>query len=133
MQTNQTTRPTMWTGWVHFAGYMMMIAGVFDLIAGFTALFKDTVFVVTDSHLVALDYTGWGWVHIILGIIMFVAGIALFGGKTWARMLAVLMASLSAIANFAFIEAYPWWSLAIIVVDMLVIYAVIVHGGELKE
>lgn len=133
MHTTQTTKPTMWTGWVQFAGYMMMVAGIFDLIAGFTALFKDTVFIVTNTRLVALDYTGWGIVHIILGVIMFVAGVALLGGKTWARVLAVIMAVLSAIANFAFIDAYPWWSLAIIIVDVVVIYAVIVHGGELRE
>src|SRR6185312_10304408 len=98
MQTTQTTRPTMWTGWVTFAGYMLMIAGVFDLISGFTALFKDTAYLVTATHLIAFNYTGWGWVHIILGIILFAAGIALLGGKMWARVIGVILAALSAIA-----------------------------------
>lgn len=133
MQSNQVAKSTAWTGWVFFAGYMMIIAGVFDIIAGFTALFEDTVFYVASSHLVAFDFTGWGWVHILLGIIMLAAGIALFGGKMWARAFAVILASLSAIANFAFIDAFPWWSLAIILLDVLVIYAVAVHGGELRE
>jgi len=133
MQTTHATRPTMWNGWLNFASYMMMIAGGFELIAGLAALFQHTVYLVTENNLFAFSFTQWGIVHIALGLIMFTAGISLLAGKMWGRIVGVILASLSAIANFAFIDAYPWWSLAIIAIDVLVIYAIIVHGSGLRE
>jgi hypothetical protein len=111
----------------------MVLAGIFQAIAGLAAMFKDSVFVVSQNSLLVFNYRQWGVVHLILGIILMLAGGAMFSGKMWARIVAVLLAALSAIANFAFIEAYPWWSLTVIILDVVVIYAVAVHGGELKE
>ncbi len=126
--------PTGWTGWVVFAGIMMVILGTFHIIDGLIALFQDEYFLVTKSGLtVHVNYTTWGWVHLISGIIVLAAGMALFAGKTWARVIAVIVAVLSAIVNIGFLSAYPIWSTMMIAIDILVIWALTVHGGELRE
>lgn len=123
---------TGWVGWVYFAGILMMLAGVFQAIAGLAALLKDTVYVTSENSLVAFDFTGWGWVHLIIGIVLFFSAFSVLKGGAWGRMLGSLLAGLSAIAHFAFIAAFPLWSLAIIIVDILIIYALVVHGHEAK-
>jgi len=128
-QMNETTG---WVGWVYFAGIMMMLAGVFQAIAGLAALFKNTVYVTAENNLVAFDFTGWGWVHLIIGIVLFFSAFSVLKGGTWGRMLGSFLAGISAIAHFAFIAAFPLWSLAIIIVDILIIYALVVHGNEAR-
>jgi hypothetical protein len=123
-----------WVGWIVFAGIMMVMLGTFHAIDGLIALFKDDYYLVTDNGLaVTVDYTVWGWVHLIAGIIVVAAGVALFAGKTWARVVAIIVALLSAILNITFLAAYPIWSTIMIAVDILVIWALTVHGGELRE
>jgi hypothetical protein len=120
-----------WYGLVVFAGTMMVILGAFHAIAGLVALFNDEYFVVRPSGLViTADYTTWGWVHLLLGIGACLAGGALFAGKTWARIVAVVIATFSAIMNLAFLSAYPLWSVIMIAVDILIIYAVTVRKDE---
>ncbi len=127
------TEPTGWVGWIVFAGVMMVTVGVLHAIQGFVALFKDDYYLVRKSGLVVqIDYTGWGWIHLILGIVVALAGLALFTGRMWARAVAVGLVLLSILANFAFMAAYPLWSITIIVVDILVIYALVVHGREMR-
>jgi hypothetical protein len=111
---------------------MMVMLGFFHAIAGLVALFKDDYFLVRTSGLVVnVDYTTWGWVHLILGIVVGLAGVALFAGAMWARIVAVILALCSAIINLAFTSAYPIWSAIMIAVDILVIYAVTAHGREM--
>jgi len=129
---NNRDEVTGWVGWVYFAGFMMMIMGVFQLIAGLTALLNDQFYVVTSKHLVAFDVTTWGWVQLLLGIVVITAGMSLFSGRTWARVVGVLLASANLVAQFAFVNAYPIWSIIMMVVDVLVIYALTVHGGEAR-
>jgi hypothetical protein len=125
--------PTGWVGWLAFAGTMMILVGAFQAIDGLIALFKDELYVVRPNGLVInIDYTAWGWTHLLLGVLLIAAGYAVFSGRVWGRTLGVIAALLSAIVNFAFIPAYPVWSLIIITVDVLVIYALIAHGGELR-
>ena len=124
---------TGWVGWLLFAGVMLILVGAFQVIDGLIALFNDELYVVRPSGLVVnVDFTVWGWVHLLLGILLLAAGYAVFSGRVWGRTIGVLAAMLSAIVNFAFIPAYPVWSLLIITVDVLVIYALIAHGGELR-
>ena len=131
---SRASSPTAWAGFVVFAGVMMILAGVFQAIDGLIALFNDELYVVRPSGLVVnIDYTAWGWTHLLIGILLIAAGYAVFSGKVWGRTLGVIAAILSAIVNFAFLPAYPIWSLIIITVDVLVIYALIAHGGELRE
>jgi hypothetical protein len=122
-----------WVGWVYFAGVMMAILGFFELIAAFTALFKDTYFVVLPNSIVSWNFTAWGWVHLVLGVIVLLAGFAVLAGQTWGRAIGVLMAVLAAVANMLFIPAYPIWSILMIVVSFLVIYALVAHGGEVAD
>lgn len=127
------THPETHTGWVSFAGYMMVIAGFFHAIAGLVALFKPAVYVTTENNLWVMTYTQWGWTHLIFGLIMVVAALALFAGRMWGRVTAIILAALSAIINFSFIQAYPLWSILIIAVDVMIIYSVAAHGSELAE
>jgi hypothetical protein len=125
--------PSGWIGWIAFAGVMMLLMGTFHAIQGLVALFQDAYYLVgSEGLVVSVDYTTWGWVHLILGVVVVLAGIALLAGQMWARVVAVILAFGSALVNIAFMEAYPFWSLAMLAVDVLVIYAVTVHGKEAK-
>ena len=126
--------PTGWTGWIVFAAIMMILLGFFHAFQGLVALFDDQEFLVTDNDLiVSVDYTAWGWVHLIGGIIVALAGISLFAGRMWARIVAVIAAMISAIVNIAFLSAYPIWSTIMIALDILIIWAITVHGAEMKH
>lgn len=122
-----------WTGWIVFAGVMMLMMGAFHVIQGLVALFQDTYYLVGAQGLVVqVDYTTWGWIHTILGAVVILGGIALLAGQMWARIVAVILAFGSALVNIAFLGAYPIWSITMIAIDVLVIYAVTMHGKEMK-
>lgn len=126
--------PTGWVGWIIFAAVMMVMVGSLHAIEGFVALFKDTYYLVSRNGLViSADYTAWGWTHLILGLLVAGAGAALFTGRMWARVIGILVAAVSILANFAFSSAYPVWTVIVIAVDVLVIYALTVHGGEMRD
>ena len=113
---------------------MMIMLGCFHAIQGLVALLDDKTFLIADSGLtVSVSYTTWGWVHLIGGIIITLAGISLFAGRMWARIVGVILAFVSAIANIAFLSAYPIWSTIMIALDVLIIWALTVHGAEMKE
>ena len=125
---------TGWVGWVVFASVMMMLLGASHALAGLVALMKDDYYLVrSDGLVLEVSYTTWGWVHLILGIVVVVAGVALLRGATWARALTVVVAGLSVIANLAFLAANPLWSAIMVALSILVIYAVTAHGGEARE
>lgn len=122
---------TGWYGWVMFAGIMMLLLGSFHAIAGLVALLEDDYFLVTRSGLVVdMDFTAWGWIHLVLGLVVAIAGGALFSGATWARVVAIVVAIISALVNLTFLAAYPLWSGIMIGIDILVIYAVSMHGDR---
>jgi hypothetical protein len=128
------SEPTGWVGWIVFAAVMLIMIGLLHAIEGFVALFKDSYYLVRSSGLVVnVDYTAWGWVHLLLGLAIAATGAALFTGRMWARVVAVGLAALSIVANFGFSSAYPIWSLIIVAVDVLVIYALTVHGREIRD
>jgi hypothetical protein len=133
-QNVQPTGMTAWVGLVAFAGAMMLLLGLFHLVEGFLALFRDEYYQVGASRLtVHVDWAAWGWVHIIGGVAIMAAGIGLFTGKLWARVAAVLLAMISAIINIGFLAAYPVYGVLMVGLDVLIIWAVTVHGGELRE
>lgn len=124
---------TAWVGWIVFAGAMMVLLGMFHAIQGLVALFKDEYFLVAQSGLIlSVDFTTWGWTHLIIGLIIAGAGAGLFAGRMWARIVGVLVAMLSAMVNLGFLSAFPIWSALMILLDLLVIWAITVHGSELK-
>jgi hypothetical protein len=134
MQNVQATQMTGWVGWIAFAGLIMVMLGSFHVIQGLVALFQDEYFLVGKSGLtVNVDFTTWGWIHVIGGVIIAGAGLALFSGKVWARTIAVILAMVSAVVNVGFLSAYPIWSAIMIAFDVLVIWALTVHGGELRR
>jgi hypothetical protein len=122
-----------WAGWVVFAGIMMIMLGVFQLIEGVVALFDQGYYLVAPSGLVlSVDYNTWGWAHLTIGVLAVATGIGLIAGNMLARVVGVILAVLSAILNLVFIAAYPVWSTIVIAIDVIVIYAIVVHGRELK-
>jgi len=124
-------QPPGWAvGFIVFAAVMMMMAGVFQALAGLVAIFKNEFYVATRNYLFEFDVSAWGWIHLILGVIVALAGFALLSGATWARTVGITLAVLSAIANFLFIPYYPLWSLLIIALDVFVIWALAAHGRE---
>ena len=124
--------PTAWTGWVVFASFMMIMVGSFQAVEGLVALFDDGFYQVTESGLVVnVDYTVWGWTHLLLGALLIICGVGVVAGNIVARAVAVLLAGLSALVHLAFLPAYPVWSLLVIAFDVLVIWALTVHGDEL--
>jgi hypothetical protein len=129
----QNNNQSAWVGWGYFAAFMMMFLGVLQGIAGLAGIFKDSYYVVAENSLLVFDYTAWGWINLIIGIVVFFAGLELLrSGAKWARVIAVLLAGLSLIANITFIQAYPLWSIIMGIIDVLVIYALTVHGSELE-
>lgn len=124
---------TGWTGWVIFAGLTMLILGGFQAVMGLVSLFNTDFYVITPDNLaIPVNYTTWGWTHLILGLIVALAGVAILAGKTWGRVVGIILAALQAIATFAWLPAYPFWATIVIVVDLLVIYALAIHGNEMR-
>ena len=131
---DDTPPPTGWTGWVVFASAMMFLLGSFQAVQGLVAIFDDGFYHVTEGGLVIdVDYTAWGWVHLFLGALIIISGAGVLTGNLAARTVGVVLAGLSALVNLAFVEAYPVWSIMIITLDVLVIYALTVHGRELRS
>jgi hypothetical protein len=126
--------PSGWAAWISFAGVILIVVGVLQVMQGLTALLDDGFFVVGRNGLVVdVDYTVWGWTHLALGVLAILTAAGLMAGNLLARTVAVVIAMLSAVVNLAFLPAYPWWSTLVIIFDVLVIYGVTVHGGELKQ
>jgi hypothetical protein len=120
-------------GFILFAAIMMIMVGVFQAIQGLVAIFENEFYVATRNYLFQFDATTWGWIHLLVGLIVAFAGWGLLSGRTWARVVALTVALLSALANFLFIPYYPFWALLLITLDIFVIWAIAAHGGELRD
>ena len=122
-----------WAGWVVFAGVILILMGTFQIVQGLVAVFDDGFYLVRSNGLVVdVDYNTWGWTHVVIGAVGILVGLGLLAGNMVARVVGVIVAMLSAVVNMAFVPAYPVWSLMIIALDVIVIYAIVVHGRELK-
>ena len=125
------------SGWAYgfaaFAGAIMLLVGIFHGLAGIAAIFENEFFVAGPNYLYEVDVTAWGWIHLILGVILVFAGIAIYSGAAWARSIGVFLAILSAVANFFFIPYYPVWSVLIIALNIAIIWALVVYGPEQAE
>jgi len=120
-------------GLILFAAIMMIMVGVFQALQGLIAIFENEFYAATRNYIFKFDATTWGWIHLILGLVVAFAGWGLLSGRTWARVLAITLAVLSAIANFLFVPYYPFWSLLLITLNIFVIWAVAAHGGALRD
>jgi hypothetical protein len=119
--------PGHWTvGLSLFAGVLMIVAGVFGAVEGLVALFRNEVYLVGREYVFAFDLTTWGWIHLIIGIVVAAAGAGVMSGRTWGRVVGITIALISMLANFLFIPYYPVWSLLIITLNVFVIWALCV-------
>lgn len=133
--TNQATQQAVQSshssgvahGFVVFAGVIMIMSGTFQVIAGLVGVFENEFYVATRNYLFQFDATTWGVIHLLVGLLVLFAGYAVISGQTWARVVGIILVGLSALANFAFLPYYPFWSLLIIALDVVVIWALAVY------
>ncbi|HEY7282230.1 MAG TPA: hypothetical protein VID47_11620 [Actinomycetota bacterium] len=125
--------PTGWVGWAIFACVLIILVGGFNIIYGLVGVFDDQRLVTTRNGLLVFDTTTWGWILLIIGVVQVFAALAIFSGRVWGRIVGILMAGLNAWAQLTILEAQPVWSSLIIAVDVLVIYALAVHGREMAS
>ncbi|BFV60711.1 hypothetical protein KCMC57_up59060 [Kitasatospora sp. CMC57] len=111
------------TGWTVFAACMMIFGGTMAIFEGIGAIVNDERYVITGNYVYKFDVTGWGWLHLILGIVIVVAGFLLFTGAMWARILGVIAAGLNMITNFLWLPYYPFWAIVMIAIDIFIIWA----------
>jgi hypothetical protein len=130
-QPRRSVQPV--SGWalgaIAFAATLMTLSGIFQILSGLVAVFNDEFYVVSRNYTFDLDVTAWGWIHLIVGIAVFAAGLGLFARKAWAGVTAIVLAMLSALANFFFIPYYPIWALVVIGLDIWVIWALTRPGA----
>lgn len=129
-----TERNSGWAvGWTVFAALMMVMIGFWHAIAGLVAILEDEFYVLGQEYVFQFDATTWGWVHLILGVLILLAGLALFSGAVWARTFGVILAVISAIAGFAWLPYYPIWGLLIVAAAISVIWALTAHGRDITQ
>jgi hypothetical protein len=116
-----------------FAAVLMIMIGVFQAIQGLVALFNDTFYVVGEEWIFQFDVTTWGWVHLLFGILVALAGVFVLQGAVWARTIGVILAALSALLNFIWLPYYPLWSIVLITLDVFVIWALTAHGRDITQ
>lgn len=116
-----THAPT--SGTTLLAAVLMVVGGAMAIFEGIAALTKDHLFVITRHYVFEFSLTGWGWVHLILGIVLVLAGCAVFSGALWARFFGVAVAGLGAIANFLWLPYYPLWAMVLIAINIFAVWA----------
>jgi hypothetical protein len=116
------------SGWVTFAGVMLFIGGVLNVIYGIAAI-GDSQFFIQDQKYILSNLSTWGWVTLLLGVLQLIAAFSLWAGNPYGRTIAILAASLSAVGALLSIPAYPFWSLAVFAIDIIIIYQVAMYGG----
>jgi hypothetical protein len=132
--TASTESKKGWSGWGTFAGVVLIIAGALDALHGLQAIIgPNTVYFIAKSGLFQINVAGWGWWHLILGLAVLFAGISLLGGAKWARVVAIIIVAINAIGQLTLIDVQPWLSIAVLGLDVVVIYALTVHGKEIDK
>lgn len=116
--------------WLAFGGWMLVLAGAFNVIAGLTALFRPDYYVVAGGDLLVFGFGAWGWIWLAFGVLQVVAGAGCLGGQQWARITGIGLAGLSAIGHLAFLAAFPLSELAAIALAVLVMYSLVVPDDD---
>ena len=120
-------------GLTTFAGVIMIIAGCFQAFTGVVAIFENEFYVNTPNYILEFDVSAWGWIHLLIGLVVLGAGFGVLSGQTWGRVVGIILAGVSALANFVFIPYYPLWSLVIIALDVFIIWALAAHGRDITR
>jgi vacuolar-type H+-ATPase subunit I/STV1 len=125
---------TGWVGWIIFAAVFMVTIGAINVFQGLAALFRDDAYWETfRGDIVTFNITTWGWISLIFGVLLIIVGLLLMQGSTFARVLAIALVSLNLLSQFGWASFYPFWGMIVIAIDIVIIYALVVHGGELKR
>jgi hypothetical protein len=124
---------TGWTGWIAFAGVMMIISGSLNALYGLVAVVNDDWVVWTNRTSLVIDISQWGWIHLVVGLVVLLSGLGVFSGNVLARTVGVIGAAISLIVNFFFIPAYPLWAIIVVTINVLVIWALTAHGSEMRS
>ena len=133
-QPTYTEQPSGWAvGWTAFAGIMMILGGGWWITAGIVALVNDEFYVVTPDYLFQFDVTTWGWIHVILGVVVMAAGLGVFSGAVWARTVGVIVPVIAALIAFAWLPWYPIWAVIFIAISVAVIWALTAHGRDIDR
>jgi hypothetical protein len=124
-----------WAGWVFFAGVLMVVIGVLDFFQGLIAIIRDNYYVLTPQQIIVFDLTAWGWIMLIWGLVVAAAGAALVAGRSWARWFAIVVGGLNFIVQLGFVGSsqYTLWALTVVAMNVLVLYALIVRWGDVRE
>jgi hypothetical protein len=120
-------------GFILFAGMLMLMVGIFQALAGVVGIVNDNFYLITRDYVFRFSTNTWGWIHLIIGVVVALAGAAVLSGKMWGRVIGIIVALLSAVAAFMFIPAYPFWALLLIALDVFVVWALAAHGREVAE
>jgi hypothetical protein len=129
--TEPSREPSGWAiGWTWFAGFIMIMIGCWHSLAGLIGILDDEFYTVTRNYVLKFDTTTWGWIHLTLGILILLAGFAIFSGAVWARTVGVILATISALAAFAWLPYYPVWAIIIVIGAMATVWALTVHGRD---
>jgi hypothetical protein len=131
-ETTESDYSSWAVGWAGFAGVMLIMIGIFDSIQGLVALFNDQFYIVTQEWVFEFDIS-WGWIQLILGVILIASGIGIFSGNVAARTLGVIVAGLAATVNFAWLPYYPIWSIIVIAICIAIIWALTAHGRDIAS
>ncbi|MEU9267045.1 hypothetical protein AB0E04_16560 [Streptomyces sp. NPDC048251] len=110
-------------GGVVFAGVLLLCSGVLAVLQGIAAIAEDDIYARVGSYAYELDLTGWGWIHLVLGVVAAATGAALLKGVTWARFAGIFLAALSLVTQFLFLPYEPLWSIVVMGIDVFVIWS----------
>lgn len=121
-----------WSGWISFAGLMIIIIGGLDFFEGLIAVIRGQYYAVTPNQIVVVDLTAWGWIMMIWGVVLVLAGLGLLSGATWARWFAIVVGSLNFLAQLGFVGSsqYPLWALTVLALTAMVLYALVVRWDD---
>ena len=120
-------------GWTTFAAFAMILIGGWWIIAGLVGLINNDFYLTARNYVFKFNNTSWGWIHLVVGLLVLLAGFGLFSGVVWARTIGVLMALLAAVVGFAWLPWYPFWAILIVAASFAVIWALTAHGRDIRE
>lgn len=120
-------------GWTYFAALMLLAQGGWWAFTGLLGLFNDEFYVETRNYILQFDITTWAWIHLVIGLVLASAGLALFGGYVWARVVGIAVAALAMLAAFAWLPYYPAWAIMFIAISVSVIWALTAHGSDIAN
>jgi hypothetical protein len=131
---NATHMQARWTGWIGFAGWLLIVIGMLDFFQGLIAVIRKEYYVLSANSIIVFDLTTWGWITMIWGIVLVFAGWGLLSRSSWARWFAIVAVTINVIELLGFVgsAAYPLWTLTAITLSIVVLYGLIVHWGDVE-